>query len=519
MLQQTFENLKFETVVNVVQDSIIVINSSGMILHINKAAELMFGYTLDEVANIKNVSTLMPEPYTSEHDKYLERYRHGSEARMIGKPRQLKALKKDGTIFDMELNVSKIPKGCFIGIIRDVSNRVEQEQTITTLRAANSVKTEYLSRVSHEFRTPLNSIIGFSQLLEMNVENFTDEDFSYIHYIYEAGKHLLALVDDILNISKLEAQKVEFSLEWINLHEFLIELVETMKPSTVENSITIIISKRIKQLEVFVKIDRNRIKQVIFNILSNAVKYNKKNGYVLIDAQQSPKFTERFFCVSFIDTGVGMEKDQLKRLFIPFDRLGADSTTIPGTGLGLVLTKALIEGMKGKISVDSEGRDKGTTITIWFPEYEIRDDPTSAQNSGADQTKLENTTVPMIKVLYIEDNIANFILIEAIMKKFKNIKLLSAVQGNIGIQLAKQEHPNIILLDLHLPDMHGSTVLKELLQFIDPQTKIAVLSADANKEQRKYLLENGAHEFLTKPINVAQFSSMIKNFILPSQVY
>lgn len=501
-MSMDIKDLKFEDFVHTLHDSVIVIDKSGQILHINEMTKKMFGYSLDDI-KFCNVSILMPEPYKSEHHKYLENYKNGKIAKMIGVPRELVAIKKNGEIFNIELNVSET-NGYFIGIIRDISNRIEQQTLINKLRASNLIKDEYLSRVSHELRTPLNSIIGFSQLMELFNDYTNDEARKYVHFINKSGNHLLALINDILNLSKLDTGKMEFSLEVVNLLEVVKEVMELGEHIIKKNNVYVCVSDKIGE-NMWCKTDKQKLIQVFLNLLSNGCKFNQ-NGTLKIDLENN----DGAYGISFIDSGIGLTENQINNLFIPFDRLGAEELNIEGTGLGLVLSKSLIEKMDGSIGVQSKGKNMGASFTVWLKSIFFKKNSYSKTTCLDDDTDL-HIPVKEKKVLYIEDNVSNYVLIESIMKRYKNVTLYSAIQGSVGLELAKEHHPDVILLDLHLPDTHGLKVLDELRKY-NVDSKVIIVTADASRSQIEKIKKYNV-EYLTKPINISQFHNIMMTYL------
>lgn len=496
--------IKYDKIVENVVDAVITINSSGEIQTFNEAAIRMFGYSKHEIIN-QNISVLMPEPYSSKHPQYIARYLETKEPKIIGTIRKLIAKRRNGSLFEMELSVSKITDNLFVGVVRDISEMVKKQKQIKQLRAANSIKNEYLSRISHELRTPLNSIIGFTQIMEI-YSKLSQDDEEYVKLIMKSAKHLLSLINDVLNISKIESGKLSYSLEEVNLLNIIDESKDMLSGMGKDKNVQIIYNKH--NLNYTIKSDYQKIKQVILNILSNAIKYNIDYGMVMINAKDDDSEVR----IEISDTGIGICEEMMSRLFIPFDRCGAENTAISGTGLGLVLSKSLLEGMNCRIEVTSEGKDKGSKFYVICPMIRknpeiisvkkvhskiIRPDPDPDNSNNA-------------KILYIEDNLTNIRLIEQIIRKYNNIQLLTALQGGLGFEIAKEEKPNLILLDLHLPDMYGSEVLKKIRN--DPELKnanVVIVSADASKHQIQKLKELGANDYITKPIDVIEFTKII----------
>lgn len=353
---------------------------------------------------------------------------------------------------------------------------------------ANQAKSQFLSRMSHELRTPLNSILGFGQMLELS--ELDENNRADVDHILRAGKHLLALIDEILNLSSIEAGAMRFSIEPVNLEEVVREVVDLTRPTATQNEVQVTAAPA---HNVWVRADRQRLKQVLFNLVSNGIKFNKRPGTVSITfASQDDQVR-----IDVLDTGRGMSREHLGKLFAPFERLGAGEAGIEGTGLGLALSKGLAEGMGGTISARSE-------LGMWSV-FSLALPITAAPDAEDIETPVSPSPSDRQTVLYIEDNPANLDLVRRVLEK-RHVTLIPATSGALGLTLAKQELPAAILLDLHLPDMHGEDVLDHLRS--DAATSgipVIVITADATYKTRGDRV--AAH--LTKPINVTEFLDVL----------
>jgi signal transduction histidine kinase/ActR/RegA family two-component response regulator len=370
---------------------------------------------------------------------------------------------------------------------------------------ANRSKSDFLSRMSHELRTPLNAILGFGQLLEM--EQLSDEQREGVEQILKGGRHLLDLINEVLDIARIEIGRIQLSIEPVGVLELIAELLDLVRPLASERQIELRADST-PGPDRFCMADRQRLKQALLNLLSNAVKYNREGGAVYVSCEEVGG--ERLL-VRVTDQGHGIAPDKLQRLFTPFDRLGAEETGVEGTGLGLALSNRLVEAMGGTITVESEvGR--GSTFVIELPLAEAegaRDGATAAAEHVASRLPVEPRTL-----LYIEDNPANLKLVQRLVDRRASWKLLSAMQGSLGLDLARQHHPDLVLLDLHLPDMSGVDVLRALLD--DPRTRsipVVVISADATAGQIPKLLAAGAKAYLTKPLDLRRLLQVIDETI------
>lgn len=371
------------------------------------------------------------------------------------------------------------------------SREAEIRQAMETAERANKAKSEFLSRMSHELRTPLNSILGFGQLLEMS-DRLEPDDIDAAHRILTGGRHLLALIDDVLDVSRIEVGALELSLEPVNLEASIRNAIDLITPMAAQRKIRIVWDRSVFS-DSYVMADARRFSQVLLNLLSNAVKFNVDGGAVTIGLDHA---NDRFR-VHISDTGAGIGAEHISRLFVPFERLGAERAGIEGTGLGLALSKRLVEAMQGEILVES-ALGSGSTFSIDLPTAErsvealVPDEAVRVAPQAAGRT-----------VLYIEDNLANLKLLERVLEHRPRVRLLSAMQGRLGIELARQHRPDLVLLDLHLPDLRGEEVLERLRG--DERTAslpVVVISADATPRRIGQLKAAGVHAYLTKPFEV-----------------
>jgi signal transduction histidine kinase/CheY-like chemotaxis protein len=375
--------------------------------------------------------------------------------------------------------------------------RREAEAAREEAHRANLVKSEFLSRMSHELRTPLNAILGFGQLLELS--SLDDEDAEGVGYILKAGRHLLSLIDDVLDLSRIEAGMLTISLEPVEAAELIGDAVDLIRPLADSRSIRLTIDGG--ECARYVMTDRQRCRQILLNLLSNAVKYNRDGGDVDVSCAL---VGEELLRMAVRDTGPGIDPARIDRLFEPFDRLGAESSGVEGTGLGLALTKQLAERLGGSIGVHT-APGEGSTFWIDLPVTEPGGVP-----PGPDPRRQTGTETTERTLLLVEDNLANLRLVEAMLRRRPGITLLPAMQGRLAIELAHEHQPDLILLDLHLPDLPGREVLLRLRA--DPRTRhipVVISSADASPGRVQRLLEEGAFDFVSKPLDVGRFLEVV----------
>jgi signal transduction histidine kinase/CheY-like chemotaxis protein len=394
-----------------------------------------------------------------------------------------------------------------LGISEDITDRKAAERAAEAARAeaerANRAKSEFLSRMSHELRTPLNAVIGFGQLLEL--DDMDPRQCEAVQQILKAGRHLLELINEVLDISRIESGTMSMSLEPVHLGSVLADALSLIRPLADEAKVRLTAVPP-GHADLHVLADQQRLKQVLINLLSNAVKYNRSGGQVSVHCTA---LAERRIEVAVADTGRGMSAEQLKRLFEPFDRLGAEGTDIEGTGLGLSLSNGLMQAMGGAIKAESQP-GTGSTIRIQLDGATEPREETTAPNDAPVATHGPRREARTI--VYIEDNLSNLKLVERLLAHLPTVRLMPAMQGKLGIDLARQHQPDLILLDLHLPDQHGREVLDQLKR--DPATAaipVVILSADATPTQLERLLLAGAAGYLTKPIDARSLLDTIRN--------
>ncbi|MBL7021496.1 MAG: PAS domain S-box protein [Nitrospinaceae bacterium] len=493
----------FETIV----DGIIMIDDKGLIWKLNPSAEKMFGYFADEVRG-KNVKMLMPRSYRLKHDGYLFNYIKTGVAKIIGIGREVVGQRKDGSQFPADLAISEMwvdEQRYFTGIVRDISERKKAENEVkaaktklqrkmTELAKVNKelakkdqLKSIFLASMSHELRTPLNSIIGFTGIMLQGLAGkLSEEQQKQMRIVFNSANHLLSLINEVLDVSKIEAGQMLLSYSEFQLEEIMEEVATTISPLANEKNLQILVNTT---KGITLTSDRMRLKQILMNLMSNAVKFTLK-GSVEIAAEV---VNGDCLKVRVVDTGVGMDEDSFERLFMPFMQLGNSLIKQhEGTGLGLYITKKLVNLMGGEISARSKPA-KGSEFAFSIP---IR-------------FKHARGT----KILIIEDTEENFYLMKIILEK-NGFEVIWAKTGAMGVNMAKKLKPDLIITDIQLPDINGMEVIKKIRAFdrISVTPIIAVTSYAMAGDQRR-ILDAGCQGYIEKPINPDTFSSEIKVFL------
>jgi PAS domain S-box-containing protein len=519
--------------------TVVITNLDGNIEYANPYTFHTTGYTQEELLG-KNPKVLKSgETSLEEYQHLWGNITHGKEWKGIFHNR-----KKDGTMYWEQATIGPIlnEEGeitHYIAIKEDITDRKQiqdqlkdlnqhleekiKERTldlenanISLLKAneeaqkANKAKIDFLSKMSHELRTPMNSILGFGQLLQMS--ELTSVQEKGVQHILDSGKHLLNLINEVLDISRIESGRISISVEPIEVYDVIHEITDSLLFSANQKGISIN-SQLNNTIPIYVSADRQRLKQVLINLANNAIKYNNEGGEVNIVVDKKPTTEEGYtpIRISVIDNGWGVEEKDLEKIFIPFERIGAEKTNVEGTGLGLAVVKQLIDLMGGKVGVKSKPGE-GSTFWIELQQCENHLDLIQKEASFNQHAEMHDQKGT---VLYIEDNLPNIELVQEIIEnKRKGINLVIHMQGNGVMDKVIETKPSLILLDLNLPDKHGKDILVELKA--NEKTKyipVIVISADAMPNQISNLKAIGARNYLTKPIEIKSFLEAIDEVI------
>jgi PAS domain S-box-containing protein len=496
-------------------DALVITDPRGIITDANKQMEALTGCTRDELIGAPFKNYFTDSERAEEAVKLVLREKRITDYELVVRDRNGKTTQVSynaTTLYDRY----RMLQGVFAAA-RDITERqliqqalqrtnVDLETAKLVAERANQAKSDFLSSMSHELRSPLNAILGFAQLMESASPSPTESQKESIAQILQAGWHLLKLINEILDLAVIEAGKVLLSTEPVSVAEVLSECHAMLDIKAQQRGITMTFP--LFADPVFVNADRTRLKQVVINLLSNAIKYNRKSGTVVVTCHPGAPERTR---ISVTDTGLGLSAEKLTQLYQPFNRLGQEMLGgVAGTGIGLVVTKRLVELMGGEVGVEST---VGTGSEFWFdlnssvaPELESE---TEAEAAAHDKTP-PPLGMPVHTLLYVEDNQANMNLVEQIIARRPDLRLLTATNGLLGIELARKELPAVILMDIHLPGISGVAAMEILRD--DPATShipVIALSANANPRDIESSLAKGFFRYLTKPIKIKEFTDTV----------
>lgn len=486
----------------------------GVCLEVNHTFVERLGYRSDELIG-RSDKDLHLFVDTVQKDQIMDRVRNGEVVRK----QEMQMRTKSGEIRTALISADSIYIGdeqCVITVNIDITERkiaeIELQSARLEAEKANKAKSEFLSRMSPELRTPMNSILGFAQLLEMSELNKPQR--KGVKHILNSGKHLLDLINEVLDISRIEAGRLSLSLEPIDIGKLMQEVIDIIHPLAEGKKVSI---HYIPNSNAYLSVhsDCQRLKQILLNLMNNAIKYNKQGGDVTIRTEVVRHSNELAPSVrmTISDTGIGIKPEHMVKIFDAFERVGAEESNQEGTGLGLSVVKKLVEILDGRIGVESQ-LDIGSTFWVEFVQsvspVEQLHFTKELDNAPKLRTGISGT------ILYVEDNASNIELVEEIMdEQHAGIRLLTTKFGKQALDIALASKPNLILLDLNLPDISGETVLQQLQQHGDTHDiPVVVISADAMPNQIDRLLKAGASKFLTKPFDVSEFLEVIEFYFM-----
>ncbi len=494
---------RYQALIETAAIGIIRITATGKIIEANQFALSFLGYQSEQLLG-QQINLIMPTPWAREHDHYLQNYLATGQAKIIGKGREVKALHASGHTLPIHLAVTEVPTATaherqFIGFLTDLG---KIHQAKEEAEKASKAKSEFLSSMSHELRTPLNAILGFSQLLQSGKQPLTERQQRHAEQIYKSGQHLLNLINEVLDLAKIEAGRINLSLESILINDLVQETLESLQPIAKQYQVQLIPPSSLA-CRHWVYADFTRTKQVLINLITNAIKYNQPGGKVRLTCQP----LEQQLLLEIEDTGVGIAAEKMHQLFQPFNRLGAEASEIEGTGVGLSLSQQLIELMQGQMGARSE---KGRGSCFWFTLPSAQPaKPATASSLQNQHKKLEGK-----RLLYVEDNPASQRLIQEFFAEQEGFEVEVAHSAELALELAASQPPAIILMDLDLPGMDGFAALK-LLQN-SPTTKnlpVIAVSASATSAYDQKIKAAGFVDSLSKPLDFQRLYQLIEKHL------
>jgi PAS domain S-box-containing protein len=502
------------------KDAIISVDTHGKVVVFNQAAAAMFGVSKEEALG-QPLARFLPETLRDAHADYLAKaFASGlSSETLMGRNRTIHARRADATEFPVDATVSIVGEGeqrTATVIMRDMSVFVRAEQARVAALQASAVaaaRAAFFSRMSHELRTPLTAVLGYSQLLADRVRGRLDAgEYEQLEHVLHAGRQLRSLVDDILSLSQVQAGRLKLTLQAVNVAEMLGAVRQMCLPDADQHGVTLTLDPP-QDPSTSVHTDPLRLQQVLLNLVSNAVKYNRPGGRVRLGSER----LDHLLRLSVSDNGLGMSREQLAKLFEPFNRLGRERSGVEGTGLGLALVRELVELLGGSVRVNStEG--VGTQVHVALPLF-AHDVPELAAESATEPAATESPSDVHGVVLCIEDSEINAMLITELFKRIPGARLELAGSGTEGLSRARALAPDLILLDMHLPDMHGCDVLNALRRE-PPLGKVPVvaLSASAMQEDVDAAMAAGANAYWTKPIEFENFVKGVRRYLSRADV-
>jgi PAS domain S-box-containing protein len=482
---------ELRNVYDTVTAGLVQVSPQGVILDANPAFCEILGYGRDEIRGrgIEQISVLPRDPLRQQVDEMVQR---GSVTSVRGE----KAYRhKDGHEVPVSVHVRAVRDAdgralYTVGVVQDLTDAARRREA----EAANRAKSQFVARMSHELRTPLNAILGFAQLLDaQSGERLPPAQRDWLRRLSQAGWHLLDMINDVLDLSRIESDALELAHGQVDLHESVISSVAMVESTAVRRGVTLV--SELEPDARFALGDAVRVRQVLLNLLSNAVKYNREGGRVVVHCRRGRAGTLE---VEVSDTGLGLDDEQLALLFEPFNRLGRERSGVEGTGIGLTIARRLAELMGGRLEVHT-APGEGSSFTLVLPAGAADEAAPSTLHAAL----VSGGVYPARRVLCVEDNDTNVEILRAMLALRPQIEVLVANNGAQGLALARTQGPDLLLLDLDLPDMDGIEVLRRLrADLATASLPVVVVSAHAQAELMNAALEAGANDYVAKPLEV-----------------
>jgi signal transduction histidine kinase len=489
------------------RDRVIMVNSAGRQLLGAAVGGAIIGLPFDELldkALRAGVFDYSNETRETLYERWLAYHRDPSGTLEV----------RTGTGRYLRVSDSKTAEHGTVSTVADVTDDVERADELRSSReiaeAASAAKSEFLSSMSHELRTPLNAILGFAQLLERDRKQpLSERQIERLQHVLRGGEHLLRLIDDVLDLSRIEAGRIMVSLEPVDVHDVLDEVIATLGPMASRAGIAIQAAPPAELPRVHA--DRTRLAQILMNFGSNAIKYNKQSGHVRVAITQPNPATVR---ITVIDDGIGIPADKRDKVFEPFQRAGQETGPIEGTGIGLTITRRLAELMKGKVGFTSEV-DRGSEFWVEVPIHRRVAAEVTPPLAMPGMSPLATAGAQQHKVIYIEDNPSNIAFMYDLVEDLPSVELLTAPTAEIGLELIRSHRPKVVIMDINLPGMSGFDAVQRLRDW--PETRnipVIGLSAAALLKDTTRAKEAGFYRYLTKPVKVAELTKVLEELLV-----
>lgn len=513
------ESHRLQTLLDHTLESVITIDTRGVIQSFNKASIQLYGYQPEDIIG-RNITQLMPARYRSMHEQGMARFLSTEQSSIIGQAVQVEGLHKSGQVIPIELTLSAYQwegKYFFTGIARDISMQQAEHQALIEAKEeaekANQAKSEFLSSMSHELRTPLNAILGFTQLLKSDKRApLSPAQQDSVDIILQSGEHLLKLINEVLELSKIETGYVEVSIDTVDITTAINDCLPMLQNFAADNDVHIDLGSIITRP---VLADFTKLKQVLINLVSNAIKYNRPQGTVSIRSEIISGSDRARITVT--DSGIGIAQHKQSQLFTAFNRLGQENSGIEGTGVGLIVTQRLITAMQGYIGFDST---EGIGSRFWV-ELPLAPHPAAVgeevdfkqalQDHNQMQSDAEQQT--HYRVIYIEDNPANIKLMQAYFDLYPQLELHVFKMAETGLKKLHELEPSVILMDINLPGISGLEATRQIrdhyaLSHI-PVIAVTAAAMPYDKAQAAGLFS----AYLTKPIDFNELSHTLSRYL------
>ena len=495
--------------VDAIQDAFALYDEDDRVVLVNSACRQLLGGTLGGTIIGRSFDELLPDALAAgvfdfsdeSRDVLLKRWlayhRDPSGALDVrtGRGRYLRVVER------------KTPEHGTVSLMMDVTDDVLRE---AELRTASAAKSDFLSSMSHELRTPLNAVLGFAQLLERDRKQpLSERQQDRLQHVLRGGEHLLRLIDDVLDLSGIEAGRITMSCEPVSVYEVLAEVTTTLEPMAARARVALEIAPIAAELSRVVA-DRTRFAQILMNFGSNAIKYGKPGGRATFEAIGRGGSVR----ITVIDDGIGIPADKHDKMFEPFQRAGQETGPIEGTGIGLVISKRLAGLMKGRVGFTSEA-GRGSRFWVEIPAYRTTTDDLAATPSAAQPTSLLAAGDVRHKIVYVEDNPSNIAFMSELVDDLASVELLTAPTAEIGLPLIRAHRPAAVIMDINLPGMSGLDAVKQLREW--PETRdipIVGLSAAALVKDTARAKDAGFYRYLTKPVKVAELTAVLEELLV-----